>query len=247
MNRNEFKSGKDFFVFCKFPLFSTLLLLTLPYRCSCVPEYACCVNELRHKVGLQTWIWVILRRHMQRISSNKTTISRCFILEFRRGHPIKQLPGHHQQCCSGSGFLESDPAELWDFFGSGAGLDIIFAQARSGSGLSKTFWTLCNFFAFCFLPAKILLITWEFWCWMMWFILFFNLSRMADFHTAVVRWRESHELQSPTAKAIACIVRHVSKVGVLSRQARNQHSKSCLMYLCVFSQLLVEIGLANTN
>jgi len=80
MNRNEFKSGKDFFVFCKFPLFSTLLLLTLPYRCSCVPEYACCVNELRHKVGLQTWIWVILRRHMQRISSNKTTICRCFIL-----------------------------------------------------------------------------------------------------------------------------------------------------------------------
>jgi len=43
------------------------------------------------------------------------------------------------QCCSGSGFLESGPAELWDFFGSGAGLDIIFAQA--GSGLSKTFWT----------------------------------------------------------------------------------------------------------
>jgi len=27
---------------------------------------------------------------------------------------------------------------------------------------------------------------------MMWFILFFNLSRMVDFHTAVVRWRETH-------------------------------------------------------
>ena len=117
------------------------------------------------------------------------------------------------QCCSGSGFLESDPAELWDFFGSGAGLDIIFAQV--GSGLSKTFRTLFNFFAFCFFPAKILLITWEFWCWTMWFILFFNLSRMVDFDTAVVRWRESHVLQSPFAMAIACIVSHVSKVDVL--------------------------------
>ena len=89
-------------------------------------------------------------------------------------------------------FLESDPAELWDFFGSGSGLDLIFPQA--GSGLSKTFWTLFNFFAF-FFPAKILLITWEFWSWMMWFILFFNLSRLVDFRTSVVRWRESHDLQ----------------------------------------------------
>ena len=54
-----------------------------------------------------------------------------------------------------------------------------------------------------FFPAKILLITWEFWCWMMWFILFFNLSRMVDFHTAVVRWCESDRLQSPLAMAIA--------------------------------------------
>ena len=151
------------------------------------------------------------------------------------------------QCCSGSGFLESDPEDLWDFFGSGAGLDIIFAQAGSGSGLSKTVWTLFNFFAFCFFSAKILLITWEFWCWMMWFILFFNLSLMVDFHKAVMRWRESHVLQSLLAMAIAYIVRRVSKVGVLSRQARNQHSKCCLMCLCVFSQSLVEIGLANTN
>ena len=66
-----------------------------------------------------------------------------------------------------------------------------------------------------FFPAKILLITWEFWCWVMWFILFFNLSRMVDFYTAVVRWRESHVLQSPLAMAVAFNVRHVSKVGVL--------------------------------
>ena len=149
------------------------------------------------------------------------------------------------QFCSGTGLLESDPGELWDFFGSGSGLGIIFTEA--GSWLSKTVWTLFNFFAFCFFPAKILLISWEFWCWMMWFILFFNLSLMVDFHKAVVRWRESHVLQSPLAMAIAYIVRRVSKVGVLSRQARNQHSKSCLMCLCVFSQSLVEIGLANTN
>jgi len=72
-----------------------------------------------------------------------------------------------------------------------------------------------QFFCVCFFSAKILLITWEFWCWMMWFILFFNLSRLVDFHTAVVRWRESNVLQSPLAMAIAYIVRRVSKVGVL--------------------------------
>ena len=71
------------------------------------------------------------------------------------------------------------------------------------------------FFAFCFFSAKILFITWEFWCWMMWFILFFNFSRMVDFPTAVVRWREWHVLQSPLAMAVTYIVRHVSKVGVL--------------------------------
>ena len=122
------------------------------------------------------------------------------------------LHQHSFQCCSGSGYLESDPEDLWDFFGSGAGLDIIFAQA--GSGLSKTVWTLFNFFAFCFFSAKILLITWEFWCWMMWFIiLFFNLSLMVDFHKAVVRWRELHVLQSPLAMAIAYIDRRVSSAG----------------------------------
>jgi len=50
---------------------------------------------------------------------------------------------------------------------------------------------------------------------MMWFILFFNISRMVEFHTVVVRCRESHVLQSSLAKAIACIVSHVSKVGIL--------------------------------
>jgi len=58
--------GNDFFVFDKFPLTSTVLLLSLPYRCSGVPGYACCVDRLRQNVGLQTWIW----RHKQRISSN---------------------------------------------------------------------------------------------------------------------------------------------------------------------------------
>jgi len=131
------------------------------------------------------------------------------------GNPERHVPKASHQCCPGSGFLESDPADLWDFFGSGDGLDIIFAQTGSGSGLSKTVWTLFNFFVFCFFSAKILLITWELWCWMMRFILFFNLSRMVDFHTAVVRWRESYVLQSPLAMAIAYTVRHVSKVGVL--------------------------------
>ena len=49
--------GNDFFVFYKFPLPSAFLLLSLPYRCSGVPEYACCVNKLRQNVGLQTWLW----------------------------------------------------------------------------------------------------------------------------------------------------------------------------------------------
>ena len=48
-----------------------------------------------------------------------------------------------------------------------------------------------------------------------WFILFFNISRMVDFHTVVVSCRESHVVQSPLAKAVGCIVRHVIKVGVL--------------------------------
>ena len=79
----------------------------------------------------------------------------------------------------------------------------------------KRFEHFLIFLCFVFFSAKILLITWEIWCWMMWFILYCNLSRMVDFHTAVVRWRELHVLQSPLAMAIACIVRHVSKVGVL--------------------------------
>ena len=29
----------------------------LPYRCSGVPEYACCVNKRRQNVGLQMLIW----------------------------------------------------------------------------------------------------------------------------------------------------------------------------------------------
>jgi len=39
---------------------------------------------------------VILWRHKQRISSNKTTIRRCFILEFRRGASNQAVTGHHQ-------------------------------------------------------------------------------------------------------------------------------------------------------
>ena len=44
----------DFFAFCKFPLSSNLLLLSLPNRFPGVPEYACCVNKLYQNVGLQT-------------------------------------------------------------------------------------------------------------------------------------------------------------------------------------------------
>ena len=44
----------DFFAFCKFPLSSNLLLLSLPNRFPGVPEYACCVNTLYQNVGLQT-------------------------------------------------------------------------------------------------------------------------------------------------------------------------------------------------
>jgi len=43
---------------------------------------------------------------------------------------------HLEQSCSGSGFSESRIRIFVEFFGSGAGLDIIFAQA--GAGLSKT-------------------------------------------------------------------------------------------------------------
>ena len=57
-----------------------------------------------------------------------------------------------------------------------------------------------------------------------------------------------HVLKSPLAMAIACIVRHVSKVGVLFAPSKKPtFQKLSIMCLCVFSQLLVEIGLANSN
>jgi len=73
--------GNVFFVFYKFPLPSTFLLPPLPYRCSSVPEYACCVNKLRQNIGLQTWIW----RHKQRISSNNDHHRPTPVLEFGGG------------------------------------------------------------------------------------------------------------------------------------------------------------------
>ena len=136
-------------------------------------------NTPNLNIGLETLHWFI--RPGLLYSQATSTLGNTPNLNIGFLHERKPYIGSsdQDQCCSGSGFLESDPAELWDFFGFGAGLDFIFAQA--GSGLPKTFWTLINFFAFCFFPAKILFITWVFWCWMMWFILFFNLSRMVDF------------------------------------------------------------------
>jgi len=51
MNRNKHNRQRYFY---KFPLPSTVLLLPLAYRCSGVPEHACCVGKLRQNVGLQT-------------------------------------------------------------------------------------------------------------------------------------------------------------------------------------------------
>ena len=104
------------------------------------------------------------------------------------------------QCCSGSVFLESDPAELWDFLDpEPVGYHFCSSQNRIIQNVLK------QFFCVLFFTAKILAITWEIWCWMMWFILFCKLSRMVDFHTAVARWRESDLLQSPLAMAIALL------------------------------------------
>jgi len=70
----------------------------LPYHCSSVPEYACCVNKLRQNVGLQTWIW----RHIVTSQNSiypvtMTTIRHCSIPEFRRGGiQLSSRPGHHQ-------------------------------------------------------------------------------------------------------------------------------------------------------
>jgi len=68
-----------------------------PYRCSGVPEYACCANKLRQNVGLQTWIW----RHM----NMQTWIWRppCATTQYQNlggGHPIKQSPGASPDLCT---------------------------------------------------------------------------------------------------------------------------------------------------
>jgi len=68
---------------------------------------------------------------------------------------------HICQSCSGSGFSESRIRIFGEFFGPGAGLDIIFAQAGSGAGLSKTL-RLENFLFFhdLIFSCKNYLITW---------------------------------------------------------------------------------------
>ena len=132
--------------------------------------------------------------------------------------PHVNTPSSVWQCCAGSGFLESDPAELWNFLGSGAGLDVIFAQAGSGSGLSKTCFTLFNFFAFCFFPSKILLITWEFWTSDAgWCVLCCSLTYHAWLTFTPQSWGDVSRtyFSRRLLWQIACIVRHVSKVGVL--------------------------------
>jgi len=56
-----------FFVCHIFPLPSTILL---PYHCSGVPKYACCVNKLRQNGVCKREYDVILWRNKQCMSSN---------------------------------------------------------------------------------------------------------------------------------------------------------------------------------
>ena len=87
-------------------------------------------------------------------------------------------------------FGVSDP-DFWRIFGPGAGLDIIFAEAGSGYGLSKTL-RLEHFLFFHVLifSCKIFLITWDLRDLMLddGFMLLCNLPRTVDFavHITVV-------------------------------------------------------------
>ena len=48
--------------------------------------YACCVNKLRHSVGLQTWIWLhIVTSPTTYYPVTTTTIRHCLTVEFERG------------------------------------------------------------------------------------------------------------------------------------------------------------------
>ena len=70
-----------------------LPLLPLPYRCSGIPEYACCVNKRRQNVGLQTWIW----RHKPCMPSNNdhhTPLLNTRI--WKGGIQSSNRPGRHQ-------------------------------------------------------------------------------------------------------------------------------------------------------
>jgi len=85
-------SGNDFFIFYKFPLLSTVLLLPLPYRCSGVAEYACCVNKLRQNANTDMTSYCGVINSVYPVTM--TTIRHCSMLEFGKGASNQALaPG----------------------------------------------------------------------------------------------------------------------------------------------------------
>jgi len=75
----------------------------LPYRCSGVPKYACCVNKLSQNIGCKSEYDVIMvTSHFTNsvYPVTMTTICHCSILEFGRGHPIKQSPRAPPELCT---------------------------------------------------------------------------------------------------------------------------------------------------
>ena len=89
--------GNDFFVFYKFPLPQTVLLLPLPYRCSSVAKYACCVNKLRQNVGGKIENDVILWCHKQSVFSNKDHHTPLLYTRiWSGGIQSSSRPEHHQ-------------------------------------------------------------------------------------------------------------------------------------------------------
>jgi len=150
-----------------------------------------------------------------------------FELRLQKKCPAPVLPG--------SGLSVFRIQIFGEFFGFGAGLDIIFAQAGSGYGLSKTL-RLEHFLFFHVLifSCKHFLITWDLRDLMLddGFMLLCNLPRAVDFavHLTVVT------CVAPTLivyvywlKPGRCRGRNKVKPGCFSRQARDQHSRSCRM------------------
>jgi len=73
----------------------------LPYHWHGVLKYACCVNKLCQNVGCKPEYDVILWRHKRLISSNNDHhMPLLNIVEFARGHPIKQSPRASPDLCT---------------------------------------------------------------------------------------------------------------------------------------------------